>query len=55
MCADEDQLDCTEKPGCESWMGDHDTCGACDKKCGVTQVCKTAGGPGNWSYFCASK
>lgn len=50
-CPDE-MLDCSNASGCESWMGDHDTCGSCEKKCGVTQVCKRGGSPGAWTFGC---
>jgi hypothetical protein len=52
-CADE-MLDCTNAAGCEAWMGDHDTCGSCENKCGITQVCKRYGEAGNWWFGCTS-
>jgi hypothetical protein len=32
-------LDCTAAPGCETSALEHDTCGRCDRKCGLTQQC----------------
>lgn len=54
VVCDHDKLDCTDDPGCETWKGEHDTCGSCEKKCGLSQVCKMFGSPGAWSFGCAS-
>lgn len=63
-CNGDDVMDCNGLPNdglnqinpddCEAWKGDHDTCGSCEKKCGVTQVCKIYGSPGAWNYGCVS-
>ncbi len=52
-CASE-MLDCTSAVGCETWMADHDNCGECGHKCGLSQVCKRGGSVGAWTFYCIS-
>jgi hypothetical protein len=39
---------------CEMPRTDHDNCGTCGHKCGLSQICKMLGSPGAWNYGCGS-
>lgn len=64
MCSTDGWMDCNgirddgtahlNPDDCETPRTDHDNCGECGKKCGLSQVCKTFGSPGAWTYGCGS-
>ncbi len=64
VCASDDWMDCNGLPNdggnkivldsCETGKTDHDNCGACGHKCGLTQTCKRFGAPGAWTFECGS-
>lgn len=56
MC-DEGTLDCDHSAAndCEIYFGEHDHCGSCDNRCGVTQKCVTVGSAGDLNAYCTSK